>query len=249
MPPGASIQSYISASFTIAGTVASFDAKGFKKSLASMLSSSGVTEADIELTVTAASINVAAKILATSAATAAAAVTTLTAADASTLSSQLGVTVESVGEIGTYTAPRLASPPPAPLGVPVPSTPPELASSAGMSTGVLVAILGGVGGGLVVLSLVSLRIWCKPPRARMDPSMKFSGPVDSSTEMTEPRTLQAPTAGKGYWKWVPSAEYGNPFSSRTPGRNGNSRPPKLPIPPDLPSAGDLEPLQANEIAV
>ena len=249
MPPGASIQSYISASFTIAGTVSSFDEDGFKTSLASMLSSSGVSEADIELTVTAASVNVAAKILATSAVTAAAGVATLTAADAATLSSQLGVVVESIGAIGTYTAPRLASPPPPKPTPPAPKLPPSDLSSLEVDddSGLSPAVAIGIGAGaavVIVLAIIAMRCYCKPPRAKMDPSMKFAGPMESSTnmfsegvEMTDQdglTTMQAPGAGKGFWRWVSSAEndYGNPFSSRTPGRTpGRGKIPNLPMPP------------------
>lgn len=75
------------------------------------MAASGVSESDIVLNVTAASVNVIATIAMRNSSAASSAASTLQAVDQAGLSTQLGVTIERVGSVRTYTASDTGSPP------------------------------------------------------------------------------------------------------------------------------------------
>ena len=86
----------------VAGTVDSFDEAAFKSALAMKLAN-GITSDHITLTVMAASVSVDVSIIAASASAASAAATVLESSTISELSSDLGVTVESITAVTTGT--------------------------------------------------------------------------------------------------------------------------------------------------
>jgi hypothetical protein len=119
LSPDARYVAAITATFTVAGDVSSFNRNAFRDALATQL---GVSPSVITLNVFSASVGVEATITYPSPAAASVAATTLAATPAATLSAALGVTVQAVANVAPTVITVVASPPPSP---PPPSPPPS----------------------------------------------------------------------------------------------------------------------------
>jgi leishmanolysin-like peptidase len=147
MSPGAAVKSVVRFSMTCAGTVDTFDAAAFKAKLATFLGN-GITEDEIKLTVTAASVVVAVQVVAPTASVASAVSSTVATATASSLTAALEVTVTAVTAPST-TLQVIAAPAPPPPAVP-PMPPPPLNSMT-----LIIALAGGV----VVCVGIGVAMW------------------------------------------------------------------------------------------
>ena len=157
---------------TVAGTVESFDAANFKANLAASI---GVAPAAVTLTVTAASVNVAASIKVTENATGVVASVKALASDSSALSKAVGVTIESVAA-PTFSVRAILAPSPPPPPAPPPggySPPPPLPPApygressefirAGSTVSELALTLLLAGGGAVLLLLLGYCLLRRP---------------------------------------------------------------------------------------
>jgi hypothetical protein len=110
LSPEARYVAAITATFTVAGDVSSFNRNAFRDNLATQL---GVSPSAITLNVYSASVGVEATITYPSPAAASVAATTLAATPAATLSAALGVTVQAVANVAPTVITVVASPPPA----------------------------------------------------------------------------------------------------------------------------------------
>jgi hypothetical protein len=139
----------VQARYTVAGDVASFDKAAFKAKLAAQLD--GVSEADISLEVSAASIKITASIVAPAAKqSATVAALTALAADTSAASTALGVTVEAAST--PFVTQIMVAPPSHP---------------AGLSQGALIGIVvAAVVVALVVAACVVCRLKGRGPGAK-----------------------------------------------------------------------------------
>ena len=120
--PGARVVQRVRTEMTVAGDVSSFNENAFKASLAAMLS--GVDASDIRVTLSAGSVRVVVEILASSGSVASSVQQTIASTPQAQLSSQLGVTVESVSAPVVVASVEAASPPPPP-SPPSPPHPPH----------------------------------------------------------------------------------------------------------------------------
>ena len=122
VPVGMVYKSKVTVSIVLSGTVDTFDADAYKANMAPLLE--GVDPSDITLSVSAASVQVVAEIIAADASIADSVVTTIQSYDSGAMSAALGVTVEQVVapviEVVVLTAP----PPPSPEPLSPPPTPP-----------------------------------------------------------------------------------------------------------------------------
>ena len=112
LSPEARYVAAITATFTVAGDVSSFNRNAFRNALATQL---GVSPSAITLNVFSASVGVEATITYPNPTAASAAATTLAATPAATLSAALGVTVQAVANVAPTVIAVFASPPPADL--------------------------------------------------------------------------------------------------------------------------------------
>jgi hypothetical protein len=150
----APIQTIITFTAVVPGTIATFDQEGFKAALARTMVSQGVTAAMIRLRVEAASVRVTSQIIDPPNAAAVFNRLTVVTASAQTLSNALGVPIASIAQAPVTATVQAAAPPSAP-----PSPPPSLASTIfsalgggeGLSTGGAIAI-GVVLGSIVLLA-------------------------------------------------------------------------------------------------
>ena len=151
--PGASYVAAITATFTVAGDVSSFDQNAFKSRLATQMN---VFPSVITLNVYTASVGIQATIVYPSLAAANAGATTLARTPA-VLSAALGVTVLTVANVAP-TAIAVAPPPPAPPPPPINSG--SLALSAGSGDGVSQGVVIGVAVGVTAFVLLVAIIVC-----------------------------------------------------------------------------------------
>ena len=155
----APIQTVITFTAVVPGTIATFDQEGFKAALARTMANQGVTASMIRLRVEAASVRVTSQIIDPPNAAAVFNRLTVVTASAQTLSNALGVPIASIAQAPVTARVQASAPPSAPPPSPVLSPPPTpatifsaiVAAAAGLSTGGAIAI-GVVLGSVVLLA-------------------------------------------------------------------------------------------------
>jgi hypothetical protein len=152
LQPGASYVAALTATFTVAGDVSSFDQNAFKNRLATRL---GVFPSAISLSVGSASVAVNATIVYPSRTAANAAATTLAATTPAALSTALGVFVLTVANVAPTDI--VVAPPPPP---PQPFNSGSLALNAGSGAGVSSSVVIGVAVGVTAFVLLVAIIVC-----------------------------------------------------------------------------------------
>ena len=132
LSPGGTYQPIVTIAFTLSGSVSSFDSDAqdaFRENLATQLN--GVSASDIELTITAASVQVSARISARNASTAQTAAATISSTPTDQLSAALGQTIEDVSPpvvASVFVAAPSPPPPSPPLSASPRPAPPPVAS-------------------------------------------------------------------------------------------------------------------------
>ena len=149
LPAGEVYVAAITATFTVAGDVSSFDRNGFKNALATQMN---VSPSVITLVVYSASVGIQATITYPSPAAASAAATTLAATTPAALSAALGVTVQNIANVAPTT---VAVPAPAP-----PFNSGNQALNAGSGAGVSSSVVIGVAVGVTAFVLLVAIIVC-----------------------------------------------------------------------------------------
>ena len=139
----------ITATFTVAGDVSSFNQNAFRNALAIQL---GVSPSAITLVIYAASVGVQATITYPSSAAASAAATSLAATPTATLSAALGVTVLTIANVAPTVIAVAPPPPPVNSG--------SLALNAGSGDGVSQGVVIGVAVGVTAFVLLVAIIVC-----------------------------------------------------------------------------------------
>ena len=176
--PGASYVAAITATFTVAGDVSSFDQNAFKNRLATRL---GVFSSAISLSVTSASVAVAATILYPSPAAASTAAATLAATTPAALSAALGVTVQAVANVAPTTVAVAPPPPPFNSG----SLALNAGSGAGVSQGVVIGVAVGVTAFVLLVAIIVCTFKLRQKKAttivKAIPTTTINNPIAQSS--------------------------------------------------------------------
>jgi hypothetical protein len=174
--PGASYVAAITATFTVAGDVSSFNEIAFKDALATQMN---VSPSVIRLVVYSASVGVQATITYPSPAAASAAATTLAATPVANLTAALGVTVLTVANV----APKVivVAPPPPPSG----SLALNAGSGAGVSQGVVIGVAVGVTAFVLLVAIIVCTFKLRQKKAttivKAIPTTTINNPVAQSS--------------------------------------------------------------------
>jgi hypothetical protein len=172
LSPDARYVAAITATFTVAGDVSSFNRNAFRNNLATQL---GVSPSAITLNVFSASVGVEATITYPSPAAASAGATTLARTPA-VLSAALGVTVLTVANVAP-TVVAVAPPPPAP--------PPPAGSGAGVSQGVVIGVAVGVTAFVLLVAIIVCTFKLRQKKAttivKAIPTTTINNPIAQSS--------------------------------------------------------------------
>ena len=172
MLPDARFVAAITATFTVAGDVSSFDRNAFKNALAAQMN---VFPSAITLVVYTASVGIQATITYPSPAAASAAATTLAATPPAALSTALGVTVLTVANVAPTT-----------IAVPAPA-PPALSagSGAGVEQGVVIGVAVGVTAFVLLVAIIVCNFKLRQKKAttivKAIPTTTINNPIAQSS--------------------------------------------------------------------
>ena len=193
LSPGSRVLAAITATFTVAGDVTSFNQNAFRNALATLM---GVSPSVITLSVTSASVSVTATITYPTQAAASAVATLLAATPAANFTAALGVTVQAVSNIApTSVAVTMPSPAPPPYipGVIVNadgtlSINPNLITGgggSGVSTGVVVGVAVGVPSFVICVAIIVCNFKRRQKKAstivKAIPTTTINNPVAQSS--------------------------------------------------------------------
>jgi hypothetical protein len=193
LSPGSRVLAAITATFTVAGDVTSFNQNAFRNALATLM---GVSPSVITLSVTSASVSVIATITYPTQAAASAVATLLAATPAANFTAALGVTVQAVSNIApTSVAVTMPSPAPPPYipGVIVNadgtlSINPNLITGgggSGVSTGVVVGVAVGVPSFVICVAIIMCNFKRRQKKAstivKAIPTTTINNPVAQSS--------------------------------------------------------------------
>ena len=159
----------ITATFTVAGDVGSFDRNAFKNALATQMN---VSPSAITLVVYPASVGIQATITYPSPAAASAAATTLAATPPAALSAALGVTVLTVANV-------------APTTIAVPAPAPPALSAGGVSQGVVIGVAVGVTAFVLLVAIIVCNFKLRQKKAttivKAIPTTTINNPIAQSS--------------------------------------------------------------------
>jgi hypothetical protein len=160
LAPGARFVAAITATFTVAGQVSSFNRNAFQNALATLMS---VLPSAITLDISAGSVVVQTTITYPSSAAAITAVVTLAAKNTTTLSTALGVDVEAVANVAqTVIIVHASPPPPPPSPSPLCVAESATAGNVSMTSAIIFVAIGAIIG-----AALTMIVWAVLPYGKM----------------------------------------------------------------------------------
>jgi hypothetical protein len=190
LAPGARFVAAITATFTVAGQVSSFNRNAFQNALATLMS---VLPSAITLDISAGSVVVQTTITYPSSAAAITAVVTLAAKNTTTLSTALGVIVEAVANVAqTVIIVHASPPPPPPSPSPLCVAESATAGNVSMTSAIIFVAIGAIIGAALTMIVWAVLPYGKMRARRVEPvrTAQPAMPVRTAQPAMPVRTAQ-----------------------------------------------------------
>jgi len=190
LAPGARFVAAITATFTVAGQVSSFNRNAFQNALATLMS---VLPSAITLDISAGSVVVQTTITYPSSAAAITAVVTLAAKNTTTLSTALGVDVEAVANVAqTVIIVHASPPPPPPSPSPLCVAESATAGNVSMTSAIIFVAIGAIIGAALTMIVWAVLPYGKMRARRVEPvrTAQPAMPVRTAQPAMPARTAQ-----------------------------------------------------------
>jgi hypothetical protein len=190
LAPGARFVAAITATFTVAGQVSSFNRNAFQNALATLMS---VLPSAITLDISAGSVVVQTTITYPSSAAAITAVVTLAAKNTTTLSKALGVIVEAVANVAqTVIIVHASPPPPPPSPSPLCVAESATAGNVSMTSAIIFVAIGAIIGAALTMIVWAVLPYGKMRARRVEPvrTAQPAMPVRTAQPAMPARTAQ-----------------------------------------------------------
>jgi hypothetical protein len=190
LAPGARFVAAITATFTVAGQVSSFNRNAFQNALATLMS---VLPSAITLDISAGSVVVQTTITYPSSAAAITAVVTLAAKNTTTLSTALGVIVEAVANVAqTVIIVHASPPPPPPSPSPLCVAESATAGNVSMTSAIIFVAIGAIIGAALTMIVWAVLPYGKMRARRVEPvrTAQPAMPVRTAQPAMPARTAQ-----------------------------------------------------------